>query len=180
MFHKSISDEFITVLSDNERCKVVIWAYLDESGTHRGSSLIKVAGYVGNETEWKYFQKKWVQKLSKFDMEYFHAKNPKCDKLKPHLAREIIKRKLFGVISFLSPEDYNKYADNQFKSTLGNAYAICAYMCVMKIADISKDNGWGPVSIVIESGQPNIDHIERIIKSMINDDRFNIAGIMIA
>jgi hypothetical protein len=158
----------------------VLWAYLDESGTHKGSSSVKVAGFVGNENEWRYFQNKWVKKLAQYNMDYFHAKNPNCDALRPHLAKEIIKRNLYGVGCSINPDDYNNYASHQFKSTIGNAYAICAFICAIHIADIAKDNNWGPVSFVLESGQPNVNFVGNMLKSMINDDRFNIAGVMIA
>ena len=176
-----ISKELINVLSGHGRRYIaVLWVYLDESGTHKGAPLLSVAGYMGCEREWHEFEKEWCPHLKKANVPYFHAIDPKCSSLKPLLASAITKRNLRGIICSIKPDDYKLYASSQFKGTLGNAYAICAFMCALHISDWAKDNNLGSVSFIIEAGQPNADHVEHILKSMINDANFNIAGVMMA
>ena len=157
----------------------MLWAYLDESGTHKGSPLVVVAGYAGGHNEWRLFERSWRKKLIDYNIDFFHAKNPKCDILRPHLVNEILKRKLYGVICAISPDEYNLYADNRFRSTIGNAYAACTYSCALEIAKIARNNELGKISIVIESGQPNSKYVEKTLKLFMKNPKYDIAGVML-
>jgi Protein of unknown function (DUF3800) len=158
----------------------VLWAYLDESGTHKGARVLSVAGYVGTKKEWNLFEKNWSGCLAGTGIEYFHANSPKCDFLRPDLALSITKRNLRGMLCAIDPEIYNKQTSHQFKSTLGNAYAICTFSCALSIVTYAQQNNLGRVTFVIEAGQPNAEFIERMLKSMMADDEHKIAGVMLA
>jgi Protein of unknown function (DUF3800) len=51
----------------------VLQAYLDDSGTHRGSPWCVVAGYFGSERKWNVFDRQWRKVLEKEGIEEFHA-----------------------------------------------------------------------------------------------------------
>src|SRR5258705_1869607 len=52
---------------------VILTAYMDESGRHRGATITVMAGYVGYSGAWKKFEKKWGRMLKDSGLEYFHA-----------------------------------------------------------------------------------------------------------
>lgn len=158
----------------------MIEAYLDESGSHRGANVLCVAGYAGTREEWLIFIEEWGQQLNRFGISYFHGKSPKCDILKPYLVKAIKKRNLRGVVCSVSLEDYNSYAGEHFKSTLGNAYAICAFMCGIEFEKWTRKNNLGQLSIALEHGQPNVDFVERIFKSMMSDENSIISNVSVA
>lgn len=158
----------------------MIEAYLDESGAHRRSKILCVAGYAGIRDEWIAFANEWRQQLEKFRISYFHAKSPKCDVLRPYLASAIKSRNLRGVVCSVSLDDFNAHAGSQFKSTLGNAYAVCSFMCGLEFAKWTKENNLGGLSLVLENGQPNIDFVERIFKSMMDDESSVVSAVAVA
>lgn len=157
----------------------MLWAYLDESGTHQGSHNLSVVGYVGNKKEWDIFDKNWSKRLADTEIEYFHANNPKCDFLRPDLASAITKRDLRGMICAINPDVYKKQTDHQFRSTLGNTYSICTFLCALHISSYAKENKLGRVTFVIEAGQPNAEFVELTLKSMMSYDEYGIAGVML-
>jgi hypothetical protein len=180
MGYINISQEILEVISGNgRRCVAVLWAYLDESETHKGSPLIVVAGYAGGHNEWRLFERSWRKKLIDHNIEFFHAKDSKCDILRPYLVDNILKRKLYGVICAISPDEYNLHATPHFKSTIGNAYAACIYSCTLQLAQIARDNELGKISIVIESGQPNSEYVEKTLKLFMKSPRYDIASVTI-
>lgn len=173
--------ELIDFLSGNGRRYIaVIYAYLDESGTHKGSKILCVAGYAGNQSEWELFEKEWRLRLVDFGISCFHAKDPNCDPLRPYLAQAIEDRELMGVVCSVNPDVFDLNADNQFKSTLGNAYAACALMCGVEIGKWAQGNKLGSVSFVLEAGQPNTDFVSRVFNSMIEDPTFGVAAVAVA
>lgn len=53
---------------------VMLQAYMDDSGTHDGSSHCLVAGYWGGASEWKRFERAWNKAVAEEGLEEFHAK----------------------------------------------------------------------------------------------------------
>jgi hypothetical protein len=49
-------------------------AYLDESGTHKGSPVCTIAGYMGSVKRWDEFERKWKAILDGERINEFHAK----------------------------------------------------------------------------------------------------------
>lgn len=159
----------ITLSADGERAIAVIEAYLDESGTHEGASLVVVAGWVGDRKAWKSFTKEWRGVLQRAGVEYFHANDPKCERLKPLLVRAILKRHLLGVAWSVNRLDFKEIASNKFMSRFGNAYSTCAYLCVGLINGLAKKDGWPSVALVFEAGQPSADFIYKTVNAMIGE-----------
>src|SRR5262245_1995850 len=51
---------------------VMLVAYFDESGTHSGSLVTAVAGYVSTAPRWKRFAREWTEALGKANVDCFH------------------------------------------------------------------------------------------------------------
>lgn len=141
----------------------MIKAYLDEGGTHRGSPILCVAGFSGTPNEWKLFEKDWQPHLNGAGISDFHAVNPACDKLRSALLRAISDNNLRGILVSIEPEIYKRHAGEQYKTVLGNPYAVCAVQCAMDICMHAQENNLGPVSLFYEMGQPNTDHVYKIL-----------------
>src|SRR5258708_4041248 len=60
-----------TFLADLDGWIAVFQAFLDESGTHEGSPVITVAGYVAQRPAWNRFTQKWRRTLS--PIKVFHS-----------------------------------------------------------------------------------------------------------
>ncbi len=178
--NKNFSRELIDFLSGHgKRCIAVLEAYLDESGTHGGSPVVCVGGYVGNRKEWYSFDKEWHPKLKKAGVSYFHTTNPKCSPLKMPLALAIEKRNLKGMVCSINSQIYNLQTNAQFRSSMGNPYAVCTFSCAIEICKWAEKNKFGHVSFIIEEGQPNAKFVVRILTLLMNNHDFNIAGVML-
>jgi len=161
--------ELIDFLSaDGEKVIVMLEAYLDESGTHKGSPIVVVAGWLGDRKVWKSFIKEWNSHLRAAGISHFHAKDPKCESLKKPLIKAILKRNLLGVVCSVAPLEFQNNASDRYKSKLGNTYSACAYICSGLISKITKKTGHD-VALVFEAGQPNGNSIHETITAIMED-----------
>lgn len=155
---------------DGRRCVAVIEAYVDESGTHSGSPILSVAAYAGRHEQWTEFLSEWGE-------QDFHAKENQYDKLKPRLFDVIDLCKLEGIAAWVRPEEFNQHAAPELRSNLGNAYAVCAFSCAIGVCKWARENSIGPVSFVVEKGQPNAEYVERVLKALMDDQHYGIASV---
>jgi hypothetical protein len=148
-------------------------AFVDESGTHKGSSVLTVAAMAGAHWQWNKF-------LSYWDTRYFHAKEPKCASLKLALFDAIQFAELEGFTAWMKPEVYKDHTTAHFRSVMGNAYALCTFACAIGVCKFARDNGLGEVTFVIESGQPNIEWVKEVLEYMKARERFGITSVTVA
>ena len=64
--------ELVHYKSSEERTLAVLVAYMDESGIHKDAAVCAIAGYVGSSEEWKKFEYRWKQILSREGVSQFH------------------------------------------------------------------------------------------------------------
>jgi hypothetical protein len=170
----NVSSGLLALFSgDGKRAVVVMEAFIDESGTHKGAPTISVAAWVGAHWQWKKF-------LSYWDDKYFHAKDPKCAPLKQALFEAIGFGELEGFTAWMNPEDYAKHATAHFRSGLGNPYSVCAFACAIGVCKFCKDNNLGKVAFAIEDGQPNVEFVRETLEYMKTKERFGIASVATA
>jgi hypothetical protein len=143
-------------------------AFLDESGTHKGASVVTVSGWVGAHWQWKKF-------LSHWDSKPFHAKDPKCEPLKHGLFEAIKFAELKGFSAWMKPQDYENQMNPIVKSQMGNAYANCTFACALGICKYCQANKMGKIAFVIEAGQPNARWIKFVLERL--QDRSEFKGI---
>jgi hypothetical protein len=48
-------------------------AYLDESGTHQGATASVMAGFVGDERQWRKFEKRSGKLFKRYRVDIFHT-----------------------------------------------------------------------------------------------------------
>jgi hypothetical protein len=147
-------------------------AYLDESGTHKGSSILAVAGYFGTQSQWDKYLKHWPHRE-------FHARESRFDQLKPQLVEAIDRAELSGVECCLRPWEFKEFASQHVKSSIGNAYVISAFMCATRICGEAQQlNADARIAFVIEDGQPNVEWLQRLLIIKMQD--FPIASVTVA
>lgn len=52
---------------------VILTAYFDESGTHGGSALSVMAGFIGDARQWRKFKKRTSKLFMRFGVDIFHT-----------------------------------------------------------------------------------------------------------
>jgi hypothetical protein len=171
---KEVSESILQLLSqDGRRWVVVLEAFIDESGTHKGSAILNVAAMAGAHWQWKKF-------LSYWDNKPFHARESKYKALKPALFDAIQFGELEGFTAWMEPKDYMGNTTHHFRSVMGNAYAMCTFACAIGVCKFARDEKLGKVAFIIESGQPNIEWIKSVLEYMKAKERFGIASVAIA
>lgn len=145
------------LLGDGERWLAVLHAFLDESGTSDDTPMLTVAGFYGNEQQWRLFRKLWKPNSSGF-----HARV--SDAMFSHLSSAIISSEIHGIFITLHKQMYKVLATDHMKSFMGNPYALCAFQCVLSICEeVHK-----PTSFVLEQGQPNLSFVKGILEYMMD------------
>lgn len=172
----TVSNDLFAVFSgDGRRCVAVIEAYIDESAkTLLGRSLWAVSAFIGTHDQWSRFDEIWRPVLDAAGIPYYHGKDSKCDKLRRPMISAIRSAGVRGFTSTAFQDEFVK-ASVELRSTLGNHYAFLALAMALHIRDWAKRNNLGPVAYVIEDGQPNVEHVIRLIKTQIGPDAASVA-----
>ncbi|MEA2561405.1 MAG: hypothetical protein QOH06_2909 [Acidobacteriota bacterium] len=128
-----------------DRFVVTLHAYMDESGTHRGSKALCVAGYISSPERWVAFEREWYEALYDFDIGYFHmtdfaVKAPPYDTWTreqriSRLSRliEIINRSAYASVGIGIPlANYKIEFSAKAKRAIGSPYGLAAAACFME------------------------------------------------
>jgi hypothetical protein len=151
---------------------MILTAYVDESGTHGGSRLTVMAGYLSTAERWTAFQLEWASFLAELGVDHLHAKHlfhgqKPFKGLSWEERAEIADRALalarqhtmFGICVVLTNEDFDNIfrAGEATDSILDSKYGICfrhllSYMLQLITLIDDKPN---KLSIFVESGHKN-------------------------
>ena len=145
----------------------MLTAFLDESGTDDKGLCVTVAGFYGDEAQWRMFRDLW-----KPHSEKFHALN--SGSRFPKLCEVIEASNIHGVFITIWKANYKALATEHMKSFIGNTYAVCAFLCAMQICEEVKNV---PTSFVYEQGQPNFEFVKRILDAMMDFGEGCIASV---
>jgi len=136
---------------DPWKIMVLLRAYLDESGTHAGSRIVAIGGFVGSAGTWQKLEGEWAAALAVFDgadLEAFHATD--CENgnrefehipielriaLAQKLAKAISGLGLFGVWCAVIADDWNATDfDAQFSKEFPHPFYLCFATVAQKLA----------------------------------------------
>lgn len=162
-----------------ERLVAVFTAYFDESGTHAGAPVSAMAGFVGDQRQWRKFQKRTGKLFSRFRVNVFHAIDVRRgdndfdgwsvdrkiefhDEFQ-HIINETLED---GVVTFIRDDDYHYYrALNWPKKTRPDSkYTLMFRAC---LAHVIQTVGHIPQTIeprlhvVLENGHNNAEDVRR-------------------
>jgi len=130
---------------------MVFTAYLDESGTHAGSPISAMAGFVGDARQWRKFEKRVGKLFKRFRVNVFHAIDVRRghkdfdgwtvdrkiefhDEFQ-HIINETLES---GVVAFISDDDYKYYCGLYWpkKTRVDTKYTIMFRACLAQIVDV--------------------------------------------
>jgi len=161
---------------------MILTAYFDESGTHAGSKLSAMAGFVGDTRQWRKFEKRASKLFKRYRVDVFHTidvrrtdkdfKGWKVDRKIEFLDefQHIINETLeSGVASFISDNDYQYYLGLSWpkKTRRDSKYTLLFRACLSQIIDTVAhiSNAREPrLHIVLEAGHTNAEDAVRIYR----------------
>lgn len=145
---------------------MILSGYFDESGTHRGSEAVAVAGYLATPENWLAFEEAWKAALAEYRISYFHMADfcngaPPYDSWPAGIKAQRFSR-LVGIINqhawlsvgfSISTRRYREIVSAKAKKVGGGIYGLAANCCFMDVADFLRDrhpDAW--VRYIFESG----------------------------
>lgn len=159
---------------------MIFTAYFDESGTHGGSPLQGMAGFVGDARQWRKFEKRAEKLFRRYRVNVFHTIDVRrtdkdfagwtvdrkiefLDEFQ-HIINETLES---GVSSFLRPDDYDYYQSLNWpkKSRRDSKYTLLFRACLSHVVDVVGNipNIHEPrLHIILESGHVNRGDAKRV------------------
>jgi Protein of unknown function (DUF3800) len=165
-----------------ERLFMIYTAYFDESGTHAGSALSTIAGFVANARQWRKYEKRTARLFKRYDVNVFHAIDVRrghgdfkgwtvdrkiefLDEFQ-HVINDTLEN---GAAAFIRDDDYKYYRGLVWppKARPDSKYTIMVRACLAHTVDVV---GHIPqtiepkLHIVLEDGHKNADDAVRSYK----------------
>lgn len=168
---------------------MIITAYLDESGTHDGSPVTVMSGFVGNVHQWRKAEGKQQRVLVEFGVKIFHAVDffqktgafsrwpeQKRASFLAQIHAPINEHLEVGFNTIMVNADYEKYylaGERPKKTPLDTKYGVCFRASVAflyKVATEWKTPLWRfnkkrYMNIVMEDGHKNRGDVERLFRT---------------
>lgn len=153
----------------------MLYAFLDESGTHKGAPVMCVTGVLFDEKGMNQFRTAWKRELANagialFHMtDYFHSKSH-FKAMERQVANDLYGR-LIGIINLyclgsrtacVRPFGVFDVFRQRRKYT---QYTICAYACIELLSRMAQTLGHTKLSLFIESGHKNMGELKIALKA---------------
>ncbi|HXQ16301.1 MAG TPA: DUF3800 domain-containing protein, partial [Caulobacteraceae bacterium] len=143
--------------------------YIDESGSHGGSSVLCLAGYVFKKREAREFTREWGARLKHENLPYWHT-NPamqghgkppfvpeadwpdeRRDKLQRALIKRVREQTAYGFSITVNEAEYRSIVPSH--PDLGSPYSFCLRMCLVAAYSWFKRTDFdGRVAYFFEAG----------------------------
>jgi hypothetical protein len=157
---------------------VALTIYLDESGVHRDSKAVTVAGFVSTAERWVSFEREWRDALSDYGLPSFHMvdfaalRGPYShwqdaqQRIRFGRLLEIIKSHVvYGVGIGIPTEPYHRLFSPEAKAHVGGPYGFAAAVAFLEFSHQLRDVIEDPwLAYVFEAGQPGIDQITNLFQ----------------
>jgi hypothetical protein len=157
---------------------IQIETYFDESGSHDGSRVLCVAGYVFEKTQAIRFTRKWKKVLSRFGLPYFHMVdcahgNGVFANLKPsqRVAVEKAMIKLIqenvrqGLAVTIDAKEFKEVMP--YHPSIGTPYSFCCHLIIAGVAGVIDANpSIGKCGYFFEAGHQSMSEANRIMTEL--------------
>ena len=183
---------------------MILTAYFDESGTHGGSDLSVMAGFIGDARQWRKFEKRTSKLFKRFKVDIFHTIDVKrtdkdfdgwkvdrkiefLDEFH-HIINETLER---GFASILGNDDYDYYSSLSWpkKTRKDSRYGLLFRASLSSVVDSAlavqrwAERGEPRLNVVLEDGHRNAPDAVRLYNFF--KDRFSgkskaLAGLTFA
>jgi len=171
--HEYLAHEYIQNLSliifpynAQERVMASFVAYFDESGTHDGSPILTLAGYIADISQWVEFAREWNEILKQGGLTHFHMSKFEArqgefrgwDNERRLLIQRgligIIKRRVnIGVFCAVNLAAYDEFITEWRRDNFGSPYNFCLKMCLSQVTFwAQRFERKEPIAYIIEHG----------------------------
>jgi hypothetical protein len=159
----------------------LIEAYFDESGSHDGSPVLCVGGYVFEKHACQALDREWKAVLDRYGLPYFHMIDcaQYAPPFKPTIARsecvevekamiKIVHEHSLGVAVALDEREYNTIFPPPHP--FGSAYTYCCWLCLTAIYGwIMKSHFEGDIAYFFEAGHSSQAEANRLMNWIFSD-----------
>lgn len=156
----------------------MLTAYFDESGTHLGSKVIVVAGYLASDEQWLKFKDEWSQVFSDYEIDYFHMTDfesgyKQFKSLSKHNKQRLLDRLLtflrirarFGIGAAFYISSYDELVAEGYGDEVGSPYYWCAAICLHAVKRwANKQSCQYPITLVFEKGAKESGEFQKSFK----------------
>ncbi|WFU84381.1 DUF3800 domain-containing protein [Bradyrhizobium sp. CIAT3101] len=160
--------------------------YFDESGSHDGSPVLCVAGYIFSRESREALEVKWKQVLSQYGLPHFHMAacaqrttpfNTISRDAGADAEKKVIKlindHALLGLAIAINEPDYDYLMTRQ--DITGDAYSFCCWQILAGVqAWIARNNFEGRISYFFEAGHKSQRRANAIMKRIFEDESLRI------
>jgi hypothetical protein len=159
------------------RALVLLKAYFDESGVHRGSQTALIAGFVGTLPDWESLEARWNEILQEARIPYFHSTEMESGRLlgsdrpeireyvKQQLADAVTERNLQSVVCAVDTADWADVTPlhPEFTSVFPKPYNFCHEVVAQQVATWSEANANSePVALVFAEYNEFRPHVDQV------------------
>jgi len=171
---------------------MVLSGYYDESGTHGGSPMTVLAGFLGPVEQWGKFDREWNKVLRKYSIEYVRAKElfhkqkqfrGWSDKQVTHLWADMLyvlqeQKDIFASKTVILEEDFRIFyvSDGPAKKErLDTKYALCL-RTLLNTHPVMHRGFYlsGAINFVLEDGHKNAGDAVRVFNEIKRDPAFPV------
>jgi Protein of unknown function (DUF3800) len=168
------------LLRDPDHLVALFEAYFDESGSHDGSPVLCVAGYLFDKEGCLELDSEWKAVLDEYSLPFFrmsdcaHRTGPfkslskqQCIDCETKLIHIIKRHMRYGVTTTVNEAEYDEWAPPELP--FGHAYSWCCYMCLVGIGSwIKKANFQGEIAYVFEAGHRDQTQANSIMEGVLD------------
>jgi hypothetical protein len=163
-------------------------AFFDESGTHKESPVMVIAGYVSKLNRLAEFEREWKEVLGEYNIKVFHMTDFLSSKHKDFrsfddVTKERILTRLLEIIEghieqaliiSLNLSDYDEVINTDwYKEKCGRPYSILVFGALLEIAGWAEMHSYkGGIDYVFERGARHSGEIYEQIRKVQKNARF--------
>ena len=158
--------------------------YADDSGTHDGSRVVVVAGFVSSPEQWGHFDREWQDLLDSFTISFFHMAdfesrhgvyaNWDIARRKDFLVKAtgIMRRRArAGIAASLPTDNYAALMKRLPHQEFSSPYTLCVGVCWKLIGEWANKCGHrGLVATVCEAGTKGAGEVQKQHAQFLNDE----------
>jgi Protein of unknown function (DUF3800) len=161
--------------------------YFDESGSHGGSTVLSVAGYVFEKAQCQALDLEWKTVLDRYSLPYFrmsscahrqppfrHLSPQECIDVEKAMIRLINEYALMGFAVAINEADYNSWFEGG--NPARSAYSFCCWQILAGVRNwIVKNQFRGEIAYFFEAGHASEPQANALMKRIFDDPRLKSA-----
>lgn len=180
----AVSDRLLEVALPHGGYAVMLAeVYIDESGSHAGSPVLCLAGYIFASGRANEFSQRWAKALDSYRLPFFHMVDcahgaAPFDGLSPEQRIAVEKEMIalireyseYGFAVSVYERDYDSVIPPGLKAHTGSAYSFCVRQCLTLVKDwLNSSDFKGDVAYYFEAGHARQCEALSILNDIFNE-----------